>query len=347
MATVNDFMQTYMMIENIKNTRTQLEQQAMRDRAGAFSILDSALANITDPAARQQVVSAIETDFGFEAGQLAPFATGRIASGAAQQAGAVEAGLAAMPMEERGALSNVAAYRALGGMTPTGMRLEQRTGDLMLGGIDSMEQRGIGVDEIMAMRQLFGQSPGQFAVDQATAGLPGNELTEIAGIQGGTRASAGDVLSATGQAAAIRANTQGQMLDYSLGLAGLNQRAQELAAATQAEGRPVASAKELTDNIISMVGQLREGGELGGGGEQFLQGMIATHALTLMHGPLNPFPDLDAGPKRQGETDQQYAARLQAVTNEAVTRILGTQNTRPQATGGGLMPTDIPYVPFF
>jgi hypothetical protein len=325
---MQDFMQTYMMMQNIRQTQEQLRMQAVRDKAGALSILDNVLANVTDPDARNQVVAALETDFGFSPGQLSAFATGRTSTAAAQAAGASERGTAALPMEVAADLESRAAYQVMGGISPFGAAMEERT----LSGIDDLEGQGIGVNPIMAMRELFGQTPGQFAVDQQIPELSQPELEEAAGISIGTRADAGNVLGATGQAAAIRASEQGNILDY-------NARMAQLMAAQQSgeiPRDPSLSAKDLGDDIISMMGQLREGG-LGASGEDFIQRSISSRAIALINHPLNPYPDIYPGNPMPGETQEQH---LQRAIQEVVQRITGQRMSNKRTIGEVLNPLD-------
>lgn len=291
MANVQDFIKTYMDVNQLLLQREQValaQENARIARIGAVQAIGQQLYNrgaIGD-------LSALAGDTGGQGFDLRSILEGSAPAAGVTQRGLEGEGLQAATPEER---SRLAAESLTRGATGGG-RYQLNTEDFLnhllqdYNPTTEMRQR---LAAGLASKTATGMGEGQLAVSSALAGLPQPEITEAAGIDAGTRASAGDVLSATTQAAGIRAQETGQALQYKIAELNAQVDLRQSQIGADAKIGEWRDPGKLSDRIEQLSKTLAENPNLPSQTVDFYQRQILANILAMKGSPLDPYRDIN------------------------------------------------------
>lgn len=235
-----------------------------------------------------------------------------------QQAGAVQRGYQAASPEQQGALNAEAVAQNLGGTSTAGIGVNQMIGR-GLSNVDPNSPEGQSMAEAAVLRLAAGMSPGEYALDQTTANLPQEALSQAVSINQGRSMSAP-------QAAQNQLGWAGMNLDERRFSEGIRQ----FGINTSLEGQRL----NLSRAQLAQQGELGHLGIMQAGGllPMQLQGQLSQEIQGLQA-------------RLQRETDPAVRRQLQGQINDAqgTIRNLGAMMAAKNAgTGARLDEGDLP-----
>lgn len=324
---VNDFIQTYLGVNQLLVQRQQLALANENARIARLQTIQGVAQNLYDRGAIPDLAQLAGDTAG---GDLNSVLEATAPGAGITQRGLEGEGLAAATPEERHRLAEESITRGATGVGTFELNKEQFLDHLLKDYNPSVAMRGQ-LGQAFAAQTAAGMAPGQLALSTAIAGLPQGEISEGAGVQIGTRASAGDVLGAATQAAGIRAQETGQGLNYQLGLVNAKNDAARIAAGADAKMQDWRDPKFLMSQNVEILKELNQP-NLPPGQVENWQRQLFANILAQQGMPLNPFPDI-APPREPGESDEAYRKKFEEAWSNFMTEYSG-HPMNPRTVGG-------------